>query len=106
MHRVCFTLRVRPHLLEEYRECHRSVWPEMLDALSRHGWTNYSIFLREDGLLVGYLETPDFAKAVAGMQAEEVNARWQRTMVKYFEELPGGRADTSMVPLREVFHLP
>jgi L-rhamnose mutarotase len=39
------------------------------------------------------------------MQNEEVNARWQRTMVDYFEELPGGRADTSIVPLAEVFHL-
>jgi L-rhamnose mutarotase len=105
MQRICFTLRVKPDLLAEYRESHRSVWPDMLDALSRHGWTNYSIFLREDGLLIGYLETPDFAKAVAGMQAEEVNARWQGTMVRFFESLPGARADTSIVPLQEVFHL-
>ena len=106
MQRVCFTLRVKPDRLAEYRESHKSVWPEMLAALSRHGWTNYSIFLRDVGLLFGYLETPDFAKAVAGMQAEEVNARWQASMVQFFEELPGGRADTSIAPLAEVFHLP
>jgi L-rhamnose mutarotase len=105
MQRVCFTLRVKPDRLAEYRESHKAVWPEMLAALSRHGWTNYSIFLRDDGLLIGYLETPDFAKAVAGMQSEEVNARWQKGMVQFFEELPGGRADTSIAPLAEVFHL-
>ena len=55
--------------------------------------------------MIGYLETPDFAKAVAGMQGEEVNARWQKGMVQFFEELPGGRADTSIAPLAEVFHL-
>ncbi len=105
MQRICFTLQVKPARLAEYRQSHTAVWPEMLQALSRHGWTNYSIFLRDDGLLIGYLETPDFARAVAGMQAEDVNARWQRSMVDYFEALPGGRADTSIVPLAEVFHL-
>ena len=105
MQRVCFTLQVRRDRLAEYRESHRAVWPDMLAALSRHGWTNYSIFLRDDGLLIGYLETPDFAKAVAGMQCEEVNARWQKSMVPYFEALPGGRADTSIVPLEQVFFL-
>ena len=105
MQRVCFTLQVKPDRIDAYRESHKAVWPEMRAALSRHGWTNYSIFLRDDGLLIGYLETPDFKKAVAGMQGEEVNARWQKSMVDYFVELPGGRADTSIMPLEEVFRL-
>lgn len=105
MKRVCFLLKVKADRLDEYRVRHRSVWPEMLDALRRHGWRNYSLFLRDDGLLVGYCETPDFAKAVAGMQDEEVNARWQREMAPFFESLAGSSADTSMMPLEEVFHL-
>jgi L-rhamnose mutarotase len=28
----------------------------MLDALRAAGWTNYSLFLTDDGLVVGYLE--------------------------------------------------
>ena len=35
MQRVCFLLKVRPDRLDEYRERHRNVWPEMLDALRR-----------------------------------------------------------------------
>ena len=105
MQRVCFLLKVRSERLAEYRERHRGVWPEMLDALRRHGWRNYSLFLREDGLLVGYCETPDFARAVAGMQDEEINRRWQREMAGFFEALSGGAADVSMMPLEEVFHL-
>lgn len=77
MKRVCFTLQVKADRLAEYRERHRHVWPEMQEALRRTGWTNYSLFLRDDGLLIGYLETPDFEKALAGMAAEDVNARWQ-----------------------------
>ena len=30
MQRVCFVLQVKPQKLEEYKERHRSVWPEML----------------------------------------------------------------------------
>ncbi|MFM7051485.1 MAG: L-rhamnose mutarotase [Planctomycetota bacterium] len=105
MKRVCFLLKVRAERLAEYRERHRAVWPEMLAALSRHGWTNYSLFLREDGLLVGYCETRDFAAAVAGMQSEEVNGRWQREMAPFFESLGTDAGDTSMQPLEEVFHI-
>ena len=63
MERACFLLRVRPEKLDEYKARHREVWPEMLDALRETGWTNYSLFLREDGLLVGYFETESFERS-------------------------------------------
>ncbi|SEP06026.1 L-rhamnose mutarotase [Actinacidiphila rubida] len=104
--RVCFVLRVRKDRLEEYRERHREVWPEMRAALSAAGWHRYSLFLRDDGLLVGYLETDDFEQARAAMDATEVNARWQAAMGDFFEELDGVAPDAAMTPLPEVFHLP
>jgi L-rhamnose mutarotase len=103
--RVCFLLKVRPERLAEYKRRHKSVWPEMLDALRETGWSNYSLFLRDDGLLVGYLETADFHAALKGMAAREVNERWQREMAPFFEALDGRRPDEGMLPLEEVFHL-
>ena len=41
------------------------------------GWRNYSLFLRDDGLLIGYVEADDLQAAQAAMAATEVNARWQ-----------------------------
>ncbi len=105
MERVCFLLKVRQDRLEEYKERHRSVWPEMLAALRETGWMNYSLFLRDDGLLVGYLETPDFEAARAGMAARAVNERWQAEMEPFFEALDGRRPDEGLVRLAEVFHL-
>jgi len=102
--RVCFTLRVRAERLAEYRRRHAEVWPAMLDALRETGWGNYSIFLAPDGLLVGYLETDDFAAAVAAMGEREVNARWQAEMAPFFE-LPAGAPDTALTRLAEIFHL-
>ncbi len=101
MERVCFLLRVRPERLDEYKARHREVWPEMLEALRESGWRNYSLFLGEDGLLVGYVETDDFEAAQRAMAATEVNDRWQREMAEFF----GERADEGLVRLEEVFHL-
>lgn len=105
MQRVCFILYVKKDRLEEYKERHKQVWPEMLQALSATGWTNYSLFLRGDGMLVGYVETPDFEAARAGMAQLEVNGRWQAEMKEFFED-PAGRApDEQMRPLEQVFYL-
>ena len=105
MERVCFLARVKPERLEEYKERHKAVWPDMLQALRDTGWHNYSLFLREDGLLVGYFETPDYQAALAGMAKREVNTRWQRDMAPFFVGLEGRRPDEGFLRLEEVFHL-
>lgn len=101
--RVCFVMRVRPEAMEEYRRRHAEVWPEMLDALRRTGWRNYSLFAAGDGMVIGYVETDDFQAAVDGMQEEPVNARWQAEMAPMFEVQAA--PDTSLVRLEEIFHL-
>src|SRR5216683_8280331 len=105
MKRICFVLQVKRGRVEEYKERHRTVWPEMLAALRQTGWNNYSLFLREDGLLVGYLETKDFERARTAMASHEVNDRWQREMKEFFVQPEGLLPDLAMQPLEEVFHL-
>lgn len=105
MQRICFVLQVKPARIEEYKERHRSVWPEMKKALQETGWKNYSLFLRPDGLLVGYLETEDFALAQEGMAKREVNARWQREMADFFVQDENLLPDQAMAPLEVVFHV-
>ena len=106
MERVCFLLRVRPERIEEYKQRHRAVWPEMLEALRETGWRNYSLFLRPDGLLVGYFETPDLGRALAGMAQREVNGRWQKEMAPFFVNLGDRNPDEGFLRLAEIFHLP
>ncbi|MEE2522210.1 L-rhamnose mutarotase [Pseudarthrobacter sp. J75] len=102
--RVCFRSTVNPALIPEYRRRHAEVWPEMLRELKAAGWNNYSLFLADDGLLVGYVECDDFDAVRARMALTEVNARWQAEMAKLF-------ADTAQAPdegfqvLEEVFNL-
>ena len=105
MQRVCFLLRVKPERLDEYRARHRAVWEPMMTALRDSGWRNYSLFLRPDGLLIGYLECENFVEARLAMQQHEVNARWQADMAPFFDLPDGERPDTRGEELEEIFHL-
>jgi L-rhamnose mutarotase len=78
MERVCFVGRVGAERLEEYRERHERVWPEMLAALREADWGNYSLYLTEDGLLIGYLETDDYQAALDRMAKTEVMSDGRR----------------------------
>lgn len=104
--RVGFLLKVRPEWVASYKERHQDVWPEMKAALRSAGWHNYSLFMRPDGLLFGYLETPEsFEAAQARMAEMDVNARWQAQMAPFFELPEGAKPDEMMLELEEVFHL-
>lgn len=105
MRRVCFQLQVKPERIEEYTRRHAAVWPEMLRALNESGWHNYSLFLRPDGLLIGYFETESLEAAQAAMDSTEVNSRWQSEMAEFFEDLEDARPDTGFLELVEVFNL-
>ncbi len=105
MRRVAFQLKVREDKIEEYKRLHEDVWPDMLEALRRHGWHNFSIFMLPDGVLFGYFETPSsFEDALAGMATEEVNDRWQADVEELFEGMDV-HPDQKMVEIAEVFHL-
>ncbi|HVK44491.1 MAG TPA: L-rhamnose mutarotase [Micropruina sp.] len=104
MPRVCFQLQVKPERMDEYVQRHAAVWPEMLAALRDTDWRNYSIFLRRDGLLIGYFETDDLTAAQAGMAATAVNARWQAEMADFFVDLDVP-PDEGFVQLTEIFNL-
>lgn len=106
MKRIGFVLKVKKEMIPEYKERHKTVWPDMQDALRRTGWHNYSLFMAEDGTLFGYFETPvDLQTAAAGMAKEDVNARWQQSMAPFFEGIGGKHADEGLTELEQVFFL-
>jgi L-rhamnose mutarotase len=102
--RVCFQLQIDPDRLDEYRERHAAVWPEMLRAIEASGRRNYSLFLRADGLLIGYYETDDDPAAQATLANDPRTAPWEAEMAEFFVSLDG-RPDQGAPRLAEVFHL-
>ncbi len=102
--RVCFQLQVKPDRLAEYRERHAAVWPEMLEAIADSGRHNYSLFLREDGMLIGYYETESVAASQAALEADPRTAAWEADMAGFFVSLDG-RPDQNSLQLTEIFNL-
>ena len=105
MARVCFQLQVRPDRVQDYIARHRAVDPQMLQAIADAGRRNYSIFLRSDGLLIGYYETDDEAASAAALAADPRTAAWEAESTGFMVDLGGARPDQSALTLREVFNL-
>lgn len=97
-------MRIQPELIDEYVARHTPVWPEMLAEIAAAGRRNYSLFLAEGGVLVGYYETDDDAAAQAYLAASPIAARWEAEMGRFFIGLEG-RPDQAATPLTEVFNL-
>lgn len=105
MERVCFYLQVKPELIDEYVERHQRVPHPMLQAIADAGRRNYSLFLRPDGLLVGYYETDDDAESARKLAADPRTEEWEEQAARFFVTLNGNRADQGAPQIAEVFNL-
>jgi len=103
--RYAFLLRLRPGAAADYEEAHHSVWPEMLALLKRAGISEYSIYRRDD-LLILALRTKDFEATWSRIENDPVNLRWQAEMAPYFAPNEALRAGERFPMLEEVFYLP
>jgi L-rhamnose mutarotase len=104
MQRVCFQLQVDPERLDEYRTRHAAVWPQMLRAIEASGRRNYSLFLRADGLVIGYYETDSVERSQRSLEQNPDTAAWEAEMAPFFIALDG-RPDQAALQLPEIFHL-
>ncbi len=76
----------------------------MLYEIGASGRRNYSLFLRPDGLLIGYYETDDQQASDDYLAGSAIAANWERTMAPYFDDLDG-RPDQGATTLPEIFNL-
>lgn len=104
MQRIAFRLRIRPEKIADYDEVHRHVWPEMLAALEDAGVSDYYIFRHGQDLFLT-LCTEDWNETQRRLDADEVNQRWQKMMMPYWEPVPGKRDDESVVMMEQVFYM-
>ena len=103
--RYAFMLRLRPGAADAYEAAHRNVWPEMLALLKNAGISEYSIY-RRDNLLILALRTDDFDATWSRIENDPVNLRWQAAMAPYFAPIEGLRPGERFPMLEEVFYLP
>ena len=70
-------IRVKPNKLEEYKQYHADVWPEVLGIIHECNIRNYSIY-HKDGYLFAYFEYigDDFDADMAKMAADSKTQEW------------------------------
>lgn len=103
MERLCFTFTIRPGTEDEYQRRHDEIWPELVEAISESGFTNYSLF-RRDLQVTAYAEcVPDVATVFGRLGSYEVNQRWS----VWFEDVIDSLTDAEGNVYRadEVWHL-
>jgi L-rhamnose mutarotase len=105
MQRVAFYLKLRKGAEQAYDESHRHVWPEMLALLKRSGISEYSIFRREQ-LLILTMRVDDFEDTWSKIEADPINTRWQQAMAPYFDTMEPVEPGERFPMMREVFYLP
>ena len=105
MKRVCFLLRIKKELLDDYLKAHQ-VWPELLDAISESGIKNYSLFVnRQESFIVGYFEAENPENSLGKLSKTEVNKKWQAQFAKYFESGSGDMKEGGLDWMEQYFYL-
>ncbi|MHB1157026.1 MAG: L-rhamnose mutarotase [Phycisphaerales bacterium] len=104
MQHVCVLFHVKKDKIQEYRQAHQ-VWPRMLQAITRAGIRNYSLFIRPDGLVVGYFEAENPTEARHQLAQSEINQRWQKYMAEYLEVDSDDEQQVTVEYMENYFHL-
>jgi L-rhamnose mutarotase len=105
MTRYGSVIGVRREKLEEYKQYHAQVWPEILDMIGKCNIRNYSIF-HKDGLLFGYFEYhgTDFQADMAKMAADPKTQEWWAIMIPMQAPLESRAPGEWWAAMEEVFH--
>jgi len=105
MKRVAFLLKLKQGAGPAYDQAHKAVWPEMLELLKRAGISEYSIF-RRDELLILSMRVDDFEATWSKIENDPVNLRWQQAMSAFFAPMEELRPGERFPMMEEVFYLP
>lgn len=109
MKRFCLALDLRddPDLIREYEQYHKSVWPEVLEAIRGSGIVAMEIY-RVSSRLFMIMETEDgfsFENKAALDQSNGKVQEWENLMWKYQQGLPFARPGEKWVLMHKIFDL-
>lgn len=108
MQRMAQIVKIKPEHIQQYKDLHAAVWPEVLATIARCNIANYSIFLREpENLLFAYFEYhgSDYAADQALMAADPATQEWWRITDPQQQPLDSVAEGEWWAAATEVFHV-
>jgi len=106
MQRYGSIIKLRPDKLEEYKELHANVWPDVLAMIRECHIRNYSIYYR-DGYLFSYFEYhgDDFASDMQKMAVDPTTQSWWTLTNPCQEPLETRQPGEWWASMEELFHV-
>ena len=107
--RYCFALDLKedPELIDEYKEYHRKVWPEVLTSIRNSGIRDMEIYILQNRLFMIMETETDFSferKSAADEDNPKVQ-EWEKLMWKYQQTIPGSKPGEKWVLMDRIFKL-
>lgn len=98
-------IKIKPEMLEVYKELHASPWPAVLEQITNSNIRNYSIYLKDE-YLFSYFEYVgnDFEGDMAQMAKDSVTQEWWRLTDPCQEPLATSGEGEWWASMEEVFH--
>ncbi len=109
MKRYCMALDLKDDatLIEEYKEYHRAVWPEIKDSIVSSGIVDMQIYLAGNRLfmIVEAEEGFSFEAKAAADAGNSIVQRWEELMWTFQQALPQAKPGEKWIPMERIFSL-
>lgn len=98
-------IKVKPEMLDQYKELHANPWPGVLEQITECNIRNYSIYLKDD-YLFSYFEYvgQDFAADMARMAEDSLTRAWWKLTDPCQAPLETRKEGEWWASMEEVFH--
>ena len=105
MQRYGMVIGVNPEKIDEYKELHAAVWPDVLKKITECNIRNYSIYLK-DNTLFSYFEYigDDFNADMEKMAADPTTQKWWDVCKPCQNPLNSRKTGEWWANMEEVFH--
>jgi len=106
-HCLLLDLKDDPDLIEQYKNHHREVWPEIIRSIKKSGIEDMKIYLLGNRLVMIMEVNASFSfdgKAQADARNEIVQ-QWETLMWKFQQPLPWSREGEKWIEAEQIFDL-
>ena len=101
--RNAFRMKLKPGCVDEYKKRHDEIWPELAQAHSDAGISDYSIYFDEESLSLFAFQKLSADNSAAHLKDLEIVQKWWDHMADLMEVESNNMP--VFTPLREVFHM-
>ncbi len=107
MKRYGMVIKLRPEKIEEYKQLHANVWPDVLNMIKKCNISNYSIYLK-DNFLFSYFEYTgsDYEADMQKMAADPVTQKWWAVCKPCQKPIETCKEGEWWANMDEIFHTP